>query len=82
MRLLLPGAKAVFTVTPDNPRALDGESLAKEARKYADTVWYVPDLGKAVKMAKETAKRVRCHTCSRLFILFKRSKKSLRTGLR
>lgn len=56
LRLLLPGAKAVFTVTPDSPRALDGEILAKEARKYADTVWYVPDLGKAVKMAKETAK--------------------------
>ena len=56
LRLLLPGAKAVFTVTPDNPRALDGESLAKEARKYADTVWYVPDIRKAVEMAKETAK--------------------------
>lgn len=56
LRLLLPGAKAVFTVTPDSPRALDGESLAKEARKYADTVWYVPDIRKAVEMAKETAK--------------------------
>lgn len=56
LRLLLPGAKAVFTVTPDSPRALDGESLAKEARKYADNIWYVPDIGKAVKMAKETAK--------------------------
>lgn len=56
LRLLLPGAKAVFTVTPDNPRALDGESLAKEAQKYADTVWYVPDIRKVVKMAKETAK--------------------------
>ena len=56
LRLLLPGAKAVFTVTPDNPRALDGESLAKEAQKYADNIWYVPDIGKAVKMAKETAK--------------------------
>lgn len=56
LRLLLPGAKAVFTVTPDNPRALDGEILAKEARKYADTVWYVPDIRKAVEMAKETAK--------------------------
>ena len=54
--LLLPGAKAVFTVTPDSPRALDGESLAKEAQKYADNIWYVPDIGKAVKMAKETAK--------------------------
>ena len=53
---LLPGAKAVFTVTPDSPRALDGESLAKEAQKYADNIWYVPDIGKAVKMAKETAK--------------------------
>lgn len=56
LRLLLPGAKAVFTVTPDNPRALDGESLAKEARKYADNIWYVPDIRKAVEMAKETAK--------------------------
>ena len=56
LRLLLPGAKAVFTVTPDSPRALDGESLAKEAQKYADTVWYVPDIRKAVEMAKETAK--------------------------
>lgn len=56
LRLLLPGAKAVFTVTPDSPRALDGESLAKEAQKYADNIWYVPDIGKAVKMAKETAK--------------------------
>ena len=52
LRLLLPGAKAVFTVTPDSPRALDGESLAKEAQKYADNIWYVPDIGKAVKMAK------------------------------
>ena len=56
LRLLLPGAKAVFTVTPDSPRALDGESLAKEARKYADNIWHVPDIGKAVKMTKETAK--------------------------
>lgn len=56
LRLLLPGAKAVFTVTPDSPRALDGEILAKEARKYADNIWHVPDIGKAVKMAKETAK--------------------------
>lgn len=56
LRLLLPGAKAVFTVTPGSPRALDGEILAKEAQKYADNIWYVPDIGKAVKMAKETAK--------------------------
>lgn len=56
LRLLLTGAKAVFTVTPDSPRALDGESLAKEAQKYADNIWYVSDIGKAVKMAKETAK--------------------------
>ena len=56
LRLLLPGAKAVFTVTPDSPRALGGEILAKEAQKYADNIWYVPDIGKAVKMAKETAK--------------------------
>ncbi len=33
LRLLLPGAKAVFTVTPDSPRALDGESLSKRSPK-------------------------------------------------
>ena len=31
LRLLLPGAKAVFTVTPDSPRALDGEQKKPES---------------------------------------------------
>ena len=35
---------------------LQSLGLAKEAQKYADNIWYVPDIGKAVKMAKETAK--------------------------
>ena len=56
LRLLLPGAIAVFTVTPVSPRCLECDILAIEARKYADNIWHVPDIGKAVKMAKETAK--------------------------
>ncbi len=34
LKHLLPYAKRVYTVTPENPRALPGEILAEEARKY------------------------------------------------
>lgn len=33
---MLPHASAVYTVTPDNPRALDAKKLAKEARLVLD----------------------------------------------
>lgn len=55
LSLLLPGAKAVFTVTPDNSRALDGRILAEEAARYTERVCYVPDICGAVDIAKEAA---------------------------
>ncbi len=34
LKILLPQAKRVYTVTPDNPRALSAEDLAAEVEKY------------------------------------------------
>lgn len=48
---LLRQAKKVYTITPDNPRALDGRILAKEAKRYAKDVAFVPQIADAVKEA-------------------------------
>lgn len=67
---MLPYARLVFTVTPDNPRALDGQELAREAvRFYANSgvgagmdtglgaaeVLYVPDIRQAAARAIKAA---------------------------
>lgn len=38
LRRMLPLAECVYTVTPDNPRALDAATLAEEARRFCDRV--------------------------------------------
>lgn len=48
---LLQQAKKVYTITPDNPRALDGRILAEEAKQYAKDVTFVPGIADAVKAA-------------------------------
>lgn len=55
LKLMLPLAAKVFTVTPDNARAMDGAELAKEAAKYHQDVIYVPEIGEAVRLARKTA---------------------------
>lgn len=54
---MLPMAEKVFTITPHNPRAMAGEELAKEARKYHRDVTFVPKIEEAVKLAMEAADR-------------------------
>ena len=39
LEAMLPYAGAVFTVTPDNPRAMRAEELASEAEKIVDYLW-------------------------------------------
>ncbi len=39
LKTMLPYAGAVFTVTPDNPRAMKAEELASEAEKIVDSMW-------------------------------------------
>lgn len=51
LRLLLPYAKRVYTVTPDNPRALPGEELCKEAKKYHSHVSCAGTVERAVELA-------------------------------
>lgn len=57
LRCMLPLAEKVFTITPHNPRAMAGEELAKEARKYHRDVTFVPKIEEAVELALEAAKK-------------------------
>ncbi len=51
LALTLPYADKVYTVTPDNPRALDGRLLAEEAREMGADVQFCPDIMDAVRSA-------------------------------
>ncbi len=57
LRLMLPHAQRVFTITPDHPRALAGSVLAGEAGKYHPDVTDVPSVPQAVRQAVEAAGR-------------------------
>ena len=49
--IMLPLAKKVYTVTPDNGRAMDGIQLAKEARNYHSDVQACATIEEAVELA-------------------------------
>lgn len=55
LRIMLPDAAQVFTVTPDHPRALSGKTLAQLAGTMHPAVSYVPDLAQAAGLAAEAA---------------------------
>lgn len=57
LRLLLPYARKVYTVTPDNPRALPGEELCREAQKYHSDVTCEDSVMHAVEHALDGAGR-------------------------
>lgn len=57
LRCMLPLAEKVFTITPHNPRAMAGEDLAKEARKYHKDVTFVPKIEEAVELALKAAEK-------------------------
>lgn len=51
LRMLLPYAAKVYTITPDNPRALDGALLCAEAQKYHSDVTNAASVKEAVQQA-------------------------------
>lgn len=55
LRIMLPLAQKVLTVTPGNPRAMDGQVLAEEARKYHEHVSACPTVKEAVQKALSVA---------------------------
>lgn len=57
LRLMLPMAEKVFTVTPHNLRAMDGKALAEEAGRYHSDVTFVPEIKEAVRLAMEAAEK-------------------------
>ncbi len=55
LELTLPYAARVFTVTPDHPRALDGQALAKRAGRFHPAVTYAARIPQAAACAAKAA---------------------------
>ena len=51
LKIMLPFAREVYTVTPPNPRAMTAQTLAKEAAKYHDHVTACDSIREAVYRA-------------------------------
>lgn len=47
-------ANNIITVTPDNPRALDGRILGETIKKYNKNVIYTDNIGEALQIAKQS----------------------------
>lgn len=56
LELMLPYADQVYTVTPDNPRALDGKRLAEEVRMFQQKVEVCDSVTDALKKALQQAR--------------------------
>lgn len=55
LEIMLPLAQKVYTVTPPNKRALDGDKLAKEVESLGHEAVFCAEIDKAVKLALESA---------------------------
>lgn len=66
LEILAPLAEEILTVTPDNPRALDGESLKKEAMEYHRNVICCESLEEAIEKCRFKETVVACGSLSYL----------------
>lgn len=57
LKIMLPLAAKVYTVTPHNDRALSGEELAKEARRFHSDVTNSESVERAVELAIEQSEK-------------------------
>lgn len=57
LKIMLPLAWKVFTVTPSSPRAMHGEALAREAGKYHEHVRYCSSIKGAADDAFDCARK-------------------------
>ncbi len=60
LELMMPYANNIYTVTPPNPRGLDGMILAEEVRQWHETVLYCETIEKAVQAACSQSKQDGC----------------------
>lgn len=58
LELMLPYADYVYTVTPQNPRALDGRELAAEVAAFGKAVQYCASVAEAVSLALQRKENV------------------------
>ncbi len=54
-----PYAEKIITITPDNPRAMDGKQLEKLVSGYNGSVEYIDKYEEAVKLAFKYAKKIK-----------------------
>lgn len=57
LRIMLPLADRVYTVTPDNPRALSAEKLAEAAKRYHNHVIPIESPVEVYRMARQTCEK-------------------------
>ena len=60
LTLMLPYANKVFTVTPPNPRGLDGDVLAEEVKNMHEDVLFCPSIEEAVSQALTQSEKDGC----------------------
>ena len=60
LQMMLPFAHKVFTVTPPNPRGLDGRVLAEEVKRWHEDVLYCPSIEDAVNQALAQSAQDHC----------------------
>ncbi len=60
LEIMMPYANHVYTVTPPNPRGLDGRILAEEIRQWKDEVVFCESIEKAVQEALSQSKQDGC----------------------
>lgn len=82
LQAMLPYAAQAFTVTPDHPRALDGEQLARQAAKFHPAVSYVPDVAQAAVLAKAAAGKTGAVLAFGSFSYLGKLKRAVQDGIR
>ena len=60
LEYIMPFANKIYTVTPPNPRGLDGRILAEEVKQWHEDVLYCETIDKAVHTAITQSKQDGC----------------------
>jgi dihydrofolate synthase/folylpolyglutamate synthase len=60
LELIMPFANKIYTVTPPNPRGLDGKILAEEVKQWHEDVIYCETIEEAVQTAKVQSRQDGC----------------------
>ncbi|MBR2046196.1 MAG: bifunctional folylpolyglutamate synthase/dihydrofolate synthase [Agathobacter sp.] len=60
LECMMPFANNIYTITPPNPRGLDGRVLAEEVKNWHENVWFCESIEDAVNTAISQSKQDGC----------------------